>query len=156
MAVISDSDGLYDHRTGKAFERQLLEFFEFLTSRRATEPAYFRFYADLQDSCGLRKDGLENRLKQSRAAQHRLWEEKDPDRFESQLLDVFECFQILEQVLSEEALQEEKTTVQSVAYSVRNVERQLQERLNSGGTQPKWLNTYSGVASLAGRLEQLC
>merc|ERR1719210_2983599 len=81
MAVVGDHGGLYDHRTGRAFASQLGEFFKFLTSKRTSEPFYWRFYAELQASQGQDADALESRVKQIRAAKARVFEERDPECF---------------------------------------------------------------------------
>merc|ERR1712079_230388 len=81
VAVVNDADGLYDARRGKAFGNQLNEFFQFLTSKCASLPFAWRFWSELQDSRGQREEALESRLKQHRAAQAQLWEERDPERF---------------------------------------------------------------------------
>jgi len=154
-AVIGDHGGLYDHRTGHAFAPQLGEFFKFLTSKRASEPGYWRFYAELQAARGEEAAALESRLRQSRAAKARLFEERDPEAFCVQLEDLHECFAMLDQALGSPGLGEQaRQQLQPLAYSVRDVAQQLQAKLDSGGQQPKWVATHQAIEQLASRLEE--
>lgn len=152
VAVITDAGGLSDSRTGRAFAGPLRELFQLLTSKRASEPFYWRFYAELQHASGDAGPALESRLRQSRAAQARLWVENDPTKFSEQLEDLRECFEAVEEALSPGTQLEARQELQSFAYSVRNAERQLRERLSAGVQEPSWRTSHDSIAAIAARL----
>lgn len=154
MAVISDQDGLYDHRTGRAFAGPLEEFFKFVTTKRASEPFYWRFWAELQAGRGDLARALESRLRQSRAAKARLFEVRDPERFALELDDLKDCLAMVERTLADPALAAEaRQQLQPFALSVRDVAQQLQAKLESCVQQPAWVSTHEAILALASRLE---
>merc|ERR1719373_1005930 len=106
MAVVSDAQGLYNNTTGKVFGDQLNTFYKFLTSKYSSLPFVWRFWAELQDSRGEGKLALESRLKQHRAAQAKLWEERDPEKFLEMLRDLRECFDNVAGALTEPGFEE--------------------------------------------------
>jgi len=147
MSIVHDVDELFDNHTGKHYEKPMLDFFKFLTDSCTSEPFHWRFFAELQASKGLQADALESRLRQSRAVQARLWEEADPAKFEAQLKDLCECFESIErEFLTREQLQ-------PFAYSVRNTQKQLQEKLDKGVRVPEWVETHKEIEAIATRLE---
>jgi len=154
VAVISDQDGLYDNRTGRAFAGQLDDFFKYLTSKRASEPCHWRFWAELQAARGDLALSLESRLRQSRAAKAKTLEERHPEAFAAQLQDLHDCLQMVERTLADPALEAQaKQQLQPFALSVRDVAQQLQDKLDSCVQEPAWVPTQRAIAELASRLE---
>mmetsp|Transcript_86306 Transcript_86306/g.244653 ORF Transcript_86306/g.244653 Transcript_86306/m.244653 type:complete len:590 (+) Transcript_86306:3-1772(+) len=154
-AVVKDAEGLYDGRTGRAFLGTLTGFFQLLTSRCASEPCFWHFYAELQDVRGEPAEALGSRLKQCRAAQARLWEERDPAKFSAQLEDLRDCFDMVEGALAAPGLGElAREHRQPFAYSVRDATQRLQARLDSAVQKPgDWAATCRDFGALAARLE---
>eukprot|EP00928_Gymnodinium_smaydae_P045004 TRINITY_DN30040_c0_g1_i1.p1 TRINITY_DN30040_c0_g1~~TRINITY_DN30040_c0_g1_i1.p1 ORF type:complete len:1007 (-),score=172.05 TRINITY_DN30040_c0_g1_i1:166-3186(-) len=151
MAVIGDKGGLYENQTGGRFTLKLLSFFEFATSRHSSTPFIWRFYAELQDSQGQVKEATESRKREARAAQARLWNQGDPEVFTCELMELCDCFMALEPKMDTDGDEE----LQSLAYSVRNAERQLQQKIDSAVTVPsEWSTAHEQLASLAARLEK--
>jgi len=155
MAVVTDKDGLHDSRTGRAFTAQLSDFFSYLTSRVSSVPWHWRFYAELQISNGEAVQALESRLKQNRAAQAKIWEERDPESFDKQLEDLKDCFLTVEEMLSEPQLVEQaRQNLQSFAYSVRNAAQTLQAKIDKGVENRDWAAAVSAFTALVSRLEE--
>lgn len=154
MSIVCDRDGLSDERTGKAFATRMMSFFEYLTSQSASEPYFWRFYAELQESQGQRVASVESRFRQTRAAQ-RLWTQADPERFSSELEDLCECYEALEDVLADPSFAAEaRQRWQPFAYSVRNAERQLRAKVEGAGNAPeKWQEALAKLTPLAARVE---
>lgn len=153
MCVITDADGLLDKRTGQAFKPQLMKLFGLLTSKCASEPCYWRFLADLQAADGDHELAMESRTKHSRAAQAKLWKETDPATFSLMLEDLKDCFESVEAALGSALTEKGKELLQSFAYSVRNAEKQLQEKIASGTREPDWVKNHEVIAAIATRLE---
>lgn len=155
MAVVNDKDGLYDQRTGAAFAPLLRNFFEFLTSRHTSEPFFWQFFAVLQDFQGHRSEALESNFKQARAAQARLWDLQDPELFTDELNELCMCFEALNALLDDPDLTAEAPLrLQPLAYSVRNAERRLQDKLRTAIQAPEdWRDVAQRLASLAAGLE---
>lgn len=153
-AVVNDVDGLWDFRTGKSYGNQLDQFFKYLTSRCTSEPCYWRFYAELQDSRRESAEALDSRMKQIRAAKARLWEERDPERFAIQLEDLLDCFKSVESGFADGDLETQaRQQLQPFAYSVRDTVQRLQAKLDEVGKQPEWGAISDQITSLAARVE---
>lgn len=155
MAVVTDADGLYDSRTGKAFGKQLNEFFKFLTSKVSSAPFAWRFFAELQESRGERQEALDSRMKQHRAAQARIWDERDPDRFRAMLEDVLDCFEVICDTLMEPAFgATAKEHMQPFAYSVHDTARQLNAKIDTGlGAPDEWKKALEKMTGIAEKLD---
>jgi hypothetical protein len=155
MAVVTDKDGLYDHRTGAAFAPALRNFFEILTAKHTSEPFFWQFFAILQVFQGHRLESLESRFKQARASQARLWELQDTDRFTDELNELIMCFQAIDELLEDPELAAEvPKRLQPLAYSVRNAEGRLGEKLRTAVQAPEdWRSAAQTLASLAAALE---
>jgi len=149
-AVVADADGLSDTRTGRAFVPQLQKLFQIITSVVASEPSYWRFYAVLQEALGQKAEAAESRLKESRHV--KLWEEKDPAKFSSQLEDLLECYQVLENLLADPDVKQ-GLDAQSFAYLVRNSARQLDQRVDAVGDLPPWNDTHQAIRAMSDRLD---
>jgi len=158
LAVIQNTDGLYENRTGWQSEKQLMEFFKFITSKRASEPFYWRFFALLQDAKKLDQDAFESRLRQARAALAKIWVEADPEVFTVQLQDLRECFLAIEKTLLDPSLASVASPQQQpFAYMLRNAERQLGSKLEASGSQPPaaWKEEHATISALTARIEAL-
>jgi len=155
MAVVNDKDGLFDKRTGAAFAPMLSKFFEFLTANHTSEPFIWQFYAILQDFQGQRLQSLESRFKQARASQARLWELQDPERFTDELNELSMCFQALDALLEDpDLVADAPKHLQPLAYSVRNCERRLKDKLQAAIQPPEdWKRIAEELTSLARVLE---
>merc|ERR1719277_1995197 len=124
MAVVSDAGGLFNNTTGRTFSDQLNTFYKFLTSKCSSLAFVWRFWAELQDSRGERRQALESRLKQNRAAQAKLWEERDPERFGEMLRDLRECFDNVAGALAEPGFEElAREQLGGLSFSVRDAAR---------------------------------
>merc|ERR1712060_426586 len=154
-AVVNNMEGLYENRTGRIFLNALSDFFKLLTSKHASEPYYWHFYAELQDVRGESAEALDSRLKQCRAAQARIWEERDPSSFNVQLEDLCDCFETIEEAFAEPCLKEHaQQQMQPFAYSVRDAAQRLQAKLDSAVQKPEeWIKTCGNFGSIATRLE---
>merc|ERR1712159_532705 len=121
MAVVNDKDGLFDQRTGKAFAPMLRQFF-----------------AILQDLQGQRQQSLESRFKQARASQARLWDLQDPERFNDELNELCMCYQALDALLEDpDLVSEAPKHLQPLAYSIRNCQGRLEDKLQSAVQPPE-------------------
>mmetsp|Transcript_66769 Transcript_66769/g.186223 ORF Transcript_66769/g.186223 Transcript_66769/m.186223 type:complete len:1019 (-) Transcript_66769:102-3158(-) len=155
VAVVTDQGGLYEGRSGGAFVRQLDSFFELLTSKNTSIPFFWYFYAELQESRGQREEALQSRFKQSRAAQAKLWDENDPQRFAVELDDLCECFKALEEALADPAIASvAHGHKQPFLYSVRNAVGRMQTKIASvvGQVPSDWheaLQTLKKIAASA-------
>jgi len=154
LAVIDDHQGLYEGKSGGAFRKQLMDFLLFVTTKCSSVPCHWRFLAELQDISGLRIDALESRLKQCRALQAQLWDEKDPITFKELLEDLVECLQTVEKSLQEACLAEQAAKqTQSFAYLVRNAAKQLQAKADQAVNLPEWEPSCGVLSAIADRLE---
>jgi len=157
MSVISDTPDLYKGTHGAQFADKLLDFFKFLTGKCASEPAYWRFFAELQIYHDQPAEALESRLRQSRAAQAKLWIEADPEIFSKELSDLVGCFESVAESLADSSLAEiARPQLQPFAYSVRNAERQLQEKLDSCTAEvpTTWTEARTQIGKLATEAEE--
>jgi len=156
QTVVHDRDGLSDDRTGRAFANMLKSFFEFLTSKCATTPFFWKMFGLLQEGLGQLAEAVESRSKQARAQHNKVWDETDPERFNEELKDLVECYRDLEEVLAEpQMIEEAKKRLQSLAYSVRNAEKQLFKKIDSAVQVPQdWREAHEILSSLADRLEK--
>eukprot|EP00927_Polykrikos_kofoidii_P033726 TRINITY_DN28553_c0_g1_i1.p1 TRINITY_DN28553_c0_g1~~TRINITY_DN28553_c0_g1_i1.p1 ORF type:complete len:1054 (-),score=163.17 TRINITY_DN28553_c0_g1_i1:176-3241(-) len=155
VTIICDKDGLSDTRTGMSFAKNMESLFAHLTSKNASMPFVWRFFAELQEKLGKQADSIESRFKQVRATQATLWDEVDPDRFGERLTDLCDCFQTLDEVLGEPSVREiAASRWQPLAYSVRNAERQLQEKVDAATKSPiLWKEALEKLTQLAAKLE---
>lgn len=155
-AVISDDQNVFA-QTGKAFTKKLTEFFEFATSKTSSVPFIWRWYAELQEFECHHEEALDSRLKQCRATQAKLWDETDPDRFSERLEELRECFAstaaFFEGPHASGVGRKWQGLLQPIAYSVRNAEKRLKQRLEQPGCGPKWQSTYDEIAALAIKIE---
>jgi tetratricopeptide (TPR) repeat protein len=151
-AVLSDAEGLYEGSTGKQFASKLLDFYKFMTSRCASVPCYWYFYAEVQLFYNQPESALDSRLRQARAEQAKLWGESDPEKFGRGLSDLIACFEALSESLEDADLREKAVShLQPLAYSVRNAEKQLQTKLDKCLQQvpEAWASAHAKLSSLA-------
>lgn len=160
MSVVSDAQGLYkppggDETHGAQFGDKLMEFFQFCTQKVASVPHYWRFFAELQVAFNLNAEALESRLCQCRAAQARLWVEKDADVFGKELSDLLECFEALASALSDTELAAKSGLQQQpFAYSLRNAEKQLLAKIEACPTAPAdWKEAHAKIDAMASKAE---
>ncbi|CAK0849391.1 unnamed protein product [Prorocentrum cordatum] len=151
--VVGDVDGLYDSRTGGAFAKMLTDFLRHLTSKISSQPCYWRFLAELQDAHGNPADAVDSRLKQVRAAQAKMWEERDPALFATQLEDFKECLLLIDKGLAEPCPPELARHLHPFAYCTREVRQRLTARRDSGDWRAAWAPALESIAALADRLE---
>jgi len=151
MSVISDAEGLYQGARGSDFSKKLLEFFVFATDKSASEPAYWRFLAEMQLHHNKPAEALESRLKQSRASQARLWVEADAEVFGKGISELIECLVAVAESLDDPNLVEQaRPQLQSFAYLVRNAEKQLKIKLDACPTVPEaWSDAHAKLSALA-------